>query len=69
MNHSRNFFQVIRLFLTGLSALAAALCVTISQAQEGRATYDKTCATCHAKGVAGAPQSNDSAELDGSTNR
>lgn len=60
MDHSRNFFQAVRLALTGLSALAAALCLNTSQAQEGRATYEKTCVACHAKGVAGAPQSNDS---------
>ena len=61
MVRSLNFLQNFRRALIGLSAVAAALCLNTSVAQDGRAAYDKTCAGCHAKAVAGTPQSNDSA--------
>ena len=61
MNRSRNFFHTIRRALIGLVAVATAFCIGNSYAQDGRATYEKTCSTCHAKGVAGAPQSDDGA--------
>ena len=61
MDGSLNFLQNFRRALIGLSAVAAALCLNTSVAQDGRAAYDKTCAGCHAKAVAGTPQSNDSA--------
>ena len=60
MDRSPRFYQAICRAMIGLSALTATLCLNTSHAQEGRATYEKTCAACHAKGVVGAPQSNDS---------
>ncbi len=61
MDPSVSFSLAIRRAMIGLSAVAAAVFLSTSVAQDGRAAYDKTCAGCHAKAVAGTPQSNDSA--------
>lgn len=61
MNRSRNFFHTIRRARIGVVAVAVVFCIGSSQAQDGKTAYEKTCSTCHAKGVAGAPQSDDGA--------
>ena len=60
MDRTLSFSQAIRRAMIALGAVAA-FCSTTSEAQEGRATYEKTCAACHAKAVVGTPQSSDSA--------
>jgi c(7)-type cytochrome triheme protein len=61
MDRWRNFSANIRQALVALVAVVAALGHMHIHAQEGLATYEKTCAACHAKAVGGAPRSDDSA--------
>lgn len=43
-----------------IAAMAALLSMgQTAAADEGKATYDKVCAVCHAKGIAGAPKLGD----------
>ena len=59
MSRSKVSFQLALPALLGVVALA--LWATASNAQDGQATYEKTCAACHAKAVGGAPRADDSA--------
>jgi len=45
----------MRLIMIAVTASAAALCAPqIAAAADGKEVYDKSCATCHAKGIGGA---------------
>ena len=55
------FFNLFRHAWLGLGAVAVLCWPDQIHAQDGRSTYDKTCSACHAKGVNGAPRSDDSA--------
>ena len=61
MGLKRHIFHFVSNALIGLGAVAAALCSGFNYAQDGRTAYEKTCSTCHAKGVNGAPRTDDAA--------
>jgi cytochrome c5 len=44
-----------------MSAVAALTLSASVYAQDGKATYDKSCTVCHSMGVAGAPKAHDAA--------
>ena len=56
------FPHVIRHVIIALGAVAAFVWLSASHAQDGHPAYEKTCSTCHAKGVGGAPRVDDSAQ-------
>lgn len=55
------WFSVARLTVLSFGIGAAGLAATPAAAADGKAVYERTCAACHAAGVANAPKFGDKA--------